>query len=448
MRSTPRSRVGEAGGGCSRRYDGDVNAPPAQAPPILHLSQVVGSPLRDANGERLGKVEDVIVRLGGIGYPPITGFLVNVAGRTSFLGAERVSGIGPDGVVLREAKLDLRRFERRPDEVLLRRDVLDRQLINVEGARLVRANEIELADVAGSWRVVGVDTGPRGGLRRLLPQRLGSHIATGEFLDWASLEPFVGHVPTVRLRVPHPKLAKLHPAQIADLVEAASRREGEEIIQAVGDDDRELEADVFEELDDHHQREFLEDRPDGEIAEIVSRMAPDDAADVIGELDEDRREGVLALLPVSQRVKVRALLGYDPAEAGGLMSPDFLLLPDSTSAGDALAAVQRSTIAPELLTAVFVSSPDGSLQGSVPVTALLRADPAEQLRALVKHEIPSLSPDAPFEEVARLMADYNLTAVPVVDEHERMVGVVTVDDVLEAMLPRGWRRRFGLLGED
>jgi len=252
----------------------------------------------------------------------------------------------------------------------------------------------------------------------------------------------------VRLRVPHPKLAKLHPAQIADLVEAASRREGEEIIQAVGDDDRELEADVFEELDDHHQREFLEDRSDGEIAEIVSRMAPDDAADVIGELDEDRREGVLALLPVSQRVKVRALLGYDPAEAGGLMSPDFLLLPDSTSAGDALAAVRPSTIAPELLTAVFVSSPDGSLEGSVPVTALLRADPAGQLRALVKHEIPSLSPDAPFEEVARLMADYNLTAVPVVDEHERMVGVVTVDDVLEAMLPRGWRRRFGLLGED
>jgi hypothetical protein len=447
MHSTRRSRVREAGAERSRRYDGGVNAP-AQAPPILHLSQVVGSPLRDANGERLGKVEDVIVRLGGIGYPPITGFLVNVAGRTSFLGAERVSDIGPDGVVLREAKLDLRRFERRPDEVLLRRDVLDRQLINVEGARLVRANEIELAHVAGSWRVVGVDTGPRGGLRRLLPKRLGAHIATGEFLDWASLEPFVGHVPTVRLRVPHPKLAKLHPAQIADLVEAASRREGEEIIQAVGDDDRELEADVFEELDDHHQREFLEDRPDGEIAEIVSRMAPDDAADVIGELDEDRREGVHALLPVSQRVKVRALLGYDPAEAGGLMSPDFLLLPDSTSAGDALAAVRRSTIAPELLTAVFVSSPDGSLQGSVPVTALLRADPAEQLRALVKHEIPSLSPDAPFEEVARLMADYNLTAVPVVDEHEQMVGVVTVDDVLEAMLPRGWRRRFGLLGED
>jgi CBS domain-containing protein len=425
-----------------------VNAPATQAPPILHLSSVVGSPLRDADGERLGKVEDLIVRLGGTGYPPITGVLVTVAGRSSFLGMDRISAIGAGGVTLNKAKLDLRHFERRPEEVLLRRDLLDRQLINVEGARLVRANEIELALIAGSWRVVGVDTGPRGGLRRLLPKPLGARIGTGEFLDWAEVEPFVGHVPTVRLRVPHPKLAKLHPAQIADLVEAASRREGEEIIQAVGDDDRELEADVFEELDDQHQREFLEDRPDAQVAAILARMAPDDAADVVGELDEDRREQVLALLPVSHRVKVRALLGYDPAEAGGLMSPDFVLLSASTSAGDALGVVRRSGIAPELLSVVFVTGADGALAGSVPVTALLRTEPGRRLETMVKHETPCVSPDAPFEEVARLMADYNLTSIPVVDDGKRMVGVVTVDDVLEAMLPRTWRRRFGLLGED
>jgi hypothetical protein len=427
---------------------GDVNATAAQAPPILHLSQLIGSPLRDADGERLGKVQDVIVRLGGMGYPPITGCLVNVAGRTSFLGADRVSEISPTGVVLRKAKLDLRHFERRAEEVLLKRDMLDRQLINVEGARLVRANEIELALIGGSWRVVGVDTGPRGGLRRLLPKPLGSRIATGEFLDWKTVEPFVGHVPTVRLRVPHPKLAKLHPAKIADLVEAASRREGEEIIQAVGDDDRELEADVFEELDDQHQREFLEDRPDQQVAEILSRMAPDDAADVVGELDEDRREPILALLPVSHRVKVRALLGYDPAEAGGLMSPDFLLLEASSSAGEAIAAIRASAIEPELLPAVFVGNAAGSPQGAIPLAALLRAEPAQPLRALLRHEVPTVTPDTSFEEVARLMADFNLTGIPVIDESERMVGIVTVDDLLEAMLPRGWRRRFGLLGED
>jgi CBS domain-containing protein len=425
-----------------------MGSPAVTAPPILHLSTLVGRALRDSDGERLGRVEDAIVRLGGVGYPPITGFLVKVAGRTSYLGIDRVSRIGEEGVVLRKAKLDLRRFERREEEVLLKRDVLDRQLINVEGARLVRANEIELADIAGSWRVVGVDTGPRGGLRRLLPKPLGHRIATGDFLDWAKVEPFVGHVPTVRLSIPHPKLAKLHPAQIADLVEAASRREGEEIIQAVGEDDRELEADVFEELDDHHQREFLEDRPDAQVAEILTRMAPDDAADAIGEIDEERRDAVLALLPVSHRVKVRGLLGYDPAEAGGLMSPEFVSLRRTTPVGEALDAVRLSKISPELLTAVFVTAPEGSLDGSVPLAALLRAEPDRRLGALVKHELPSLRTDASFEEVARVMADYNLTCVPVVDEHERMLGVVTVDDVLEAMLPRGWRRRFGLLGED
>jgi MgtE-like protein/CBS domain protein len=419
-----------------------------KAPPILHLSALVGSPLRDSDGERLGRVEDVIVRLGGVGYPPITGFLAKVAGRTSYLGIDRVLELGERGVVLNKAKLDLRRFERREEEVLLGRDVLDRQLINVKGARLVRANEIELADIAGSWRVVGVDTGPRGGLRRLLPKPLGQRIATGDFLDWASVEPFVGHVPTVRLRVPHPKLAKLHPAQIADLVEAASKREGEEIIQAVGEDDRELEADVFEELDDHHQREFLEDRADEEVAEILSRMAPDDAVDAVSELDEERRERVLGLLPVSHRIKVRALLGYDPAEAGGLMSPEFISLRRTTTAGEALDAVRLSKISPDLLTAVFVTAPEGALDGSVPLAALMRSEPDRRLGALVKHELPSLRADASFEEVARVMADYNLTCVPVIDEQERMLGVVTVDDVLAAMLPRGWRRRFGLLGED
>ncbi|HLH13691.1 MAG TPA: CBS domain-containing protein, partial [Solirubrobacteraceae bacterium] len=157
---------------------------------------------------------------------------------------------------------------------------------------------------------------------------------------------------------------------------------------------------------------------------------------------------VLAKLPVTHRIKVRALLGYDPAEAGGLMSPDFVLLRGSTSAGDALQAVRTSRVAPELLTTVFVNSNEGALEGSVPVTELLRVEPGRKLSTIVRHETPRLAPDASFEEVARLMADYNFTAAPVADEQGRMLGVVTVDDVLEAMLPRGWRRRFGLLGED
>ena len=420
----------------------------SSAPPVLHLSLVTGAALRDGDGERLGRVEDLIVRLGDEGYPPITGFLVAVAGRRSFLPAELVEDIAPRGVVLRKAKLDLRRFERRPGEVLLGHDVLDHQLINVDGARLVRANEIELARVEGWWRVVGVDVGPRGGVRRLLPRALGRRMRSGAFVDWASVEPFVGHVPSVRLRVPHPKLARLHPAQIADLVEAASHREGEEILQAVRGGDRELEADVFEELDEQHQVEFIRERADAEVAAVVARMAPDDAADLLAELEEARRESVLALLPAGKRVKVRALLGYDPALAGGLMSTEFLCLYRQATAAEALERVRRAEVPPELLTTVFTMDSHRQLEGSVPLARLVRADPDASLFELAGPGDPSLRADADFEEVARLMADYNLTAAAVVDEQRRMIGVITVDDVLETMLPKGWRRRFGLLGEE
>ncbi|MCW3048584.1 MAG: magnesium transporter [Solirubrobacterales bacterium] len=417
-------------------------------PAVLHLSLVTGAGVLDSQGERLGRVEDLIVRLGDPGYPPITGFLVSVAGRRSYLPAETVADLSADGVVLRTAKLDLGRFERRPEEVLLKHDVLDHQLINVDGARLVRANEIELARVEGWWRVVGVDTGPRGGVRRLLPRPLGRRVAAGTFLDWASIEPFVGHVPSVRLRVPHPKLARLHPAQIADLVEAASHREGEEIMQAVRGDDRELEADVFEELDDQHQVEFIRERSDDEIAAVIARMAPDDAADLISELDEQRREPVLRALPAPQRAKVRALLGYDPAQAGGLMSTEFICLYRHATAGEALDRVRRSQVAPELLTTVFVMDSHRQLEGSVPLAAVVRADPDDNLRELATPGGPVLRADADFEEVARLMADFNLTAAAVIDDRGQMIGVITVDDVLEVMLPKGWRRRFGLLGEE
>ncbi len=418
------------------------------APAVLHLSLVVGAPLRDEDGERLGRVEDLIVRIGGPGYPPITGFLVLVARRRSFLPAELVGDITAGGVVLRKAKVDLRRFERRPGEVLLKHDVLDHQLINVDGARLVRANEIELARVEGWWRVVGVDTGPRGGVRRLLPRSLGRRIGSGSFLDWASIEPFVGHVPSVRLRVPHPKLAKLHPAQIADLVEAASHREGEEIMQAVRGADREREADVFEELDEQHQLEFIREREDPDVAAVVSRMAPDDAADLLAELEDERRERVLMALPASKRVKVRALLGYDPALAGGLMSTDFICLYRHATAGEALERVRRAEVPAELLTTIFVMDSHRQLEGSAPLATLVRADPDASLLELAAPGRPSLRADADFEEVARLMADFNLTAVAVVDDDRRMIGVITVDDVLETMLPKGWRRRFGLLGDE
>ena len=195
-------------------------------------------------------------------------------------------------------KLSLGRFERRVGEVLLRQDVLGRKLVNVEAdpPSLVTAHEIELKCIDGWWRVVGVDHSTSAQMRRHAAASLKRMIADRPFLDWTDMEPFVDHVPTARLRFSHRKLANLHPAEIADLVEAASHDEGEELIEAVGQD-RELEADVFEELDEHHQLEFIRERPDEQVASVIARMAADDAADLIVEIDQERRGRILALLP-------------------------------------------------------------------------------------------------------------------------------------------------------
>jgi Mg/Co/Ni transporter MgtE len=173
-------------------------------------------------------------------------------------------------------------------------------------------------------------------------------------------------------------------------------------------------------------------------------MAPDDAADLIAELDQERREPVLALLPAKKQRQIRTLLGYNPSTAGGLMSTEFLALPESTAVADAIDRIRESTIAPEALSTIYASGGDGELVGSVPVVALLRAEPDATVTDVLQHEPLSVHTDADLPEVARLMTDYNLTTLPVVDEHQRMVGLITVDDVLEQMLPSGWRRRYGL----
>src|ERR1017187_1362005 len=309
---------------------------------IVHLSNIIKRPLVDGAGDRLGRVKSLVARVGDAPHPPVVGLVVKVEGRDLFVPIRKVASFDPGHIHFEGKRVDLRRFERRPGELLLGQDLLARHLINFVGGRLVRANEIELAKVDDTWEVVGVDPSSRPALRRLLPSRLRWRTSNGPIVDWASVEPFVAHVPSARLRIPYRKLKKLHPAQIADLVEAASHEEGEEIIEAVGED-RELEADVFEELDTGHQLEFVRSKSDAEAARLLASMAPDDAADLIAEVDQERRLPVLNLLPEPQQRKVRSLLSYNPETAGGLMIPDFLCLPANLQISAVLDAIRRSS---------------------------------------------------------------------------------------------------------
>jgi len=416
------------------------------ATPVLHLTEVVGGKLLDGAGEQLGRVRDLIVRLGDDEYPPVSGVLATVARRQVWVPASEVGDIEAGRVTLRRPKLDLRRFERRTQEILLKGDLLDRQVIDVDGADLVRANEIELARLDGWFRVVGIDIGLRGFSRRLLPKVLGGRIRPGGFLDWASVEPFTGHIPTVRLKAPHPKLARLHAADLADLVEAATRAEGGEIVGALGED-RDREADLVEELGTEYRAELVERRTDAEVADLLTRMESDDAADLLTELSDERREAITRLLPTPLGRRLRALTGYEAAAAGGLMSPDFLCLYLQATREEALERVTRSHLPHETLAYVFVMNQNHRLRGAVDLVDLLRAAPGTPLGDVADRHTVRLKPETDASQIARLLSDYDLTAAPVVDREERMIGVVTVDDVLHVILPKKPRTPFGPVRE-
>ena len=415
--------------------------------PLVNLTSVVGSRLVDRAGEKLGRVDDLIVRLADGGYPPVSGLKARIGGREVFVPADRVAQLEPGAVQLRGEKVDLGRFERREGEVLLRQDLLGRRLINVVAARLVRADDLVLGRVEGWWRLVGVDTGFRSLFRRLLPTLLRRRAGVRPFLDWANVEPFVGHVPTARLRMAFGRLSKLHPAQIADLVEAASHEEGEEIIDAVGAD-RELEADVFEELDPEHQVEFLRERSDQEAANVLATMEADDAADLLGDLDRERREPLLELLPWRQQRKVRTLLGYNRATAGGLMNPDFVALVETETVAQALDKLRRTELPEETITTIFTLDSERHLSGVVSVVMLLKQQPTALLADAKSQPTLILEPDDELSEVALKMADYDLTIAPVVDQTGAILGIVTVDDLLELMIPDDWRRRISALSNE
>jgi CBS domain-containing protein len=426
-----------------RTAGGDRARPRLQpTEPLLMLRSILHAPVMDPQGERLGRIVDTVCRFSDTGYPRVKGLVIELGGRNLFVPMDMITELRPGEAKLQGQTLDQRAFERREGEVLLAEDVLGRRMIDVTKARLITAENLALAHVGDAWRLAGVDPG-RPGLFNGLFNRTGSgnqpHAA---LVDWADIEPFVGHVPTARLLMPLQRLNRLHPAQIADLVERASHEEGQEILGAV-QRDAELTADVFEELDPEHQREFLRDRSDQEAAAVLDDMQLDDAADLLTDLPQERRAGVLAALPNDRQVKLRHLLEYNPEQAGGMMSPDVISIPASAGATDAIQAVRAASddVPPQLVGDIFVIADDGTLLGGIGASDLLRAgagQTAGDLPGLVKARVRA---DADLSDVALLMSDYNLTAAPVVDENDHLVGAISVDDIVELLIPDDWRRR-------
>lgn len=404
---------------------------------MTFIARLLGSPIYGAGSEQIGRLDDLIVRIGEERYPPVTGLVVRDRRRRFFVPASHLRGFD-DAVRLNSSLVDLKTFRRRDGEVLLSRDVLDHQIIDITGRRIVRVNDVQLLPVDSTYRVVGVDLSPQALLRRLGPRALAGQIAGRHIVDWNDVQYLASAAP-VQLKVSYERLSELNPVDLARIVDALSYPESTEIVAALDD---ETAAETLEEVSDERVADILEGLDAARAADILEEMAPGAAADALEDLGATVAEEILAEMEPEEAADVREALAYDEESAGRIMTTDFVRVPESATVGDALALIRALEDVPDPLLAVYVvadGDPD-TLRGIVRLRNLILNDPATPVLDLMDEDMPAIKPDAPARDAARLLAEYNLLAVPVVEE-QRLLGIVTVDDALATLLPEIWQRR-------
>lgn len=421
---------------------------------MLFLASMLDQPVHGKTGEPIGRLEDVIVRLGDELYPPITGLVVRDRRRPFFVPASQLESI--NGVTrLSSSTVNLRSFSRRDGEVLLRKDVLDHQIIDITGRRIVRVNDVQVARVESVYRIVGVDVSPQALLRRLGPRSWSDRIVGRQIIDWRDAQYLASAAP-VQLKVSYDRLSELNPVDLARIVDALSYRESAEIVAALDD---ETAAETLEEVSDERLADLIEGMDQERAADILEEMDPGAAADVLEDLDEEVAEQLLAKMEPDEAADVQALLAYDEDSAGRIMTTDFVRIRPSATVGDALALIRSLEEVPDPLLAVYImderpapdaadaTQPAGSddaplyLSGIVRLRNLILSDPAMLLQEVMDNDVPTISPTDRAEDAARVLAEYNLLAVPVLGDDGGMIGIVTVDDALAVLLPEIWQRR-------
>ena len=408
---------------------------------MLYLSQVLGRPIRDLEGERVATIKDVIVRLGAGDHPPVTGLVARYRRRDFFLSRWRVSELNQQGVRLNSDILDLRPFLRREGEVLLARDVLDKQLIDVDGKRVVRVNDVQIIETSSDWRVTGADVSLQGLWRRLAPKGFVGAGRPVEVLDWADVGYLATDAATVQLKSSSDKLSRLHPVEIARLAEALSYHHGSEVVESLDD---ETAAETLEEMPAEHQARILSDMDEERAADILEWMSPDEAADVLGDLPEEKAEELLGLMEHDEQADVVELLPYEDDTAGGLMTTEFVTLPRALTVGEALARLREMAETPNMIYYIYVVEEENSwkLSGVIALRSLILADPSMPLEEVMRTEFQQAHASEPARDVAHRIAEYNLLALPVIDESGDILGIITVDDAMEILLPKDWRQRL------
>jgi Mg/Co/Ni transporter MgtE len=409
----------------------------------VYLARLAAVPVFDPNGDRVGRVRDAVVRLRTTNRPlQVVGLVAEMAlRRRIFLPIGRVTSMGADGVVLSTGTLNLRRFEKRPNELLVLDDLLDRRVTVLpedgQGPG-VPATVVDLAmelNRNNEWLITRVAVRqPTGRLSRrgIVYQ-----------VDYERVRGLIGPTDTQGTSNLLALLEPMRPADMANALQYLSDTRRNEVAVALSD--RTL-ADVLEELPEHDQVEILVHLDRQRAADVLERMDPDDAADLLAELPKAEQTVLLDLMEPEEAAPIRQLMHYRPGTAGSVMTSEPVIMPPDATVAESLARIREPELSPAVAAQVFVArapsaTPTGKYLGMVHFQRLLREPPASLLGGIIETDIDPLSPETNLIEITRRMATYDLVAMPVVDNAYRLVGAVTVDDVLDHSLPRDWRDR-------
>ena len=409
---------------------------------LVSMAGLIGRPVLNQAGQQIGRVADVVVRWdSNKAYPPVTGLIVRVGRRRAWLPVEAVEEFGRDRIGLRTARLDLRDVARRPGEVELSRDVIDHQLVDTDGARVIRASDLYLARVAGVVQLVGVDVGFNSLLRRLGPARLRSRPTPEKVIDWASITSFGSQRgPGGTLQAAAHGLQRLRPGELADLLEDLGRTERQDLLSRLTPQQA---ADALEEMQDEDLVRLLRESDTAGAAALLSRMEPDEAADGLRDLDHGEQQKLLAAMPAEARKAVATLLSYAERSAGGIMTTVLVTATPAETITQVRDRLRANREHDEDLAGIIVLGDEGQLLDDVSMTELFLADLEATVDDLVGPPWPvTVTPDAGLDEIAERLVETRHSWMVVVDDQERPLGQILADDVLDMLVPGRPRFRF------
>jgi CBS domain-containing protein len=415
---------------------------------IVSVASLVGAPVFNQRGQRVGKLVDLVARMQGQDrYPPLTGLLLRIGSRNSFLPIEAVDSINHQSVHLRTARLDLREFMRRPGEVMLAKDMLDHQVVDLDGRQVIRAADLYLAPVAGQFLLVGLDVSLNTLLRRLGPKRFRGRPTPERVIDWDAVAPFSGDLtsspPAVQLRSSDEQLRRMAPADLADLLEDLGRPARQDLLSRLEND---TAADALEEMDPDELEALLREVRPEQAAGLLAAMEPDEAVDALRDLSDAERHAILAKMSPDTAGELSALLSYPEREAGGFMTTTLVQARPGSTIGEVKQAVAALGQHREEIDAVVICRDDGDLVADLPLFDLVtHADDvtvSEVLTADGHPEPLTVPPDASVADVADQLVRTRRSSLLVVDEQGQALGRILADDVLDALLPERGRLHF------